>query len=125
MKDDQDFNDGWYYGQNEAGEQGLFPLNFTLESAEAVRDWNVDQVSFWLEKVNCAQWVQTFKGNEITGDVLLDLGLAGLRELGIESLSQRIDLYRKIMVLKEDSNVSSHSKSTGIFFRFRLRCRYL
>ena len=59
-------------------------------------------MSEWLIKVGFHECCKEFEENEITGDVLLDLGLAGLRELGIESLSKRIDLYRKIMILKEE-----------------------
>lgn len=103
LRDDQEYDDGWYYGENQAGCQGLFPINFTLDyPLLKVKDWSVEQVAVWLNNVGFQEWAKEFEQNEITGDVLIELGLAGLRELGIESLSMRIDLYRKIMILKED-----------------------
>jgi hypothetical protein len=103
IRDDQEYNDGWYYGENQGGSQGLFPINFTLDyPVLKVKDWSVQQVAVWLSKIGFQEWCKEFEQNEITGDVLMELGLAGLRELGIVSLSKRIDLYRKIMILKEE-----------------------
>ncbi|KAJ3034802.1 polar growth protein [Rhizophlyctis rosea] len=64
--------------------------------------WSIDDVADWLESAGFGSAAQKFVDHEITGDVLLDLNLSSLRELGVESLGDRINILHAILALKED-----------------------
>ncbi|KAJ3047792.1 polar growth protein [Rhizophlyctis rosea] len=64
--------------------------------------WSMDEVADWLEGAGFGSTASKFIEHEITGDVLLDLNLSSLRELGVESLGDRINILHAILALKED-----------------------
>lgn len=58
--------------------------------------WNVHQVCEWLEQANFGQFVQNFRDHDITGDVLVDLNYALLKEIGIHLVGDRARILAAI-----------------------------
>ncbi|CAO3600571.1 unnamed protein product [Absidia cylindrospora] len=61
--------------------------------------WDVPRVCAWLESVGLATAVDTFTEQEITGDVLLDLNMDTLKELGISAYGRRYKIMTAISKL--------------------------
>ncbi|KAG4106071.1 hypothetical protein H8356DRAFT_1630779 [Neocallimastix lanati (nom. inval.)] len=66
------------------------------------QDWDVGEVCVWLSSVDCGKIIPAIKENNITGDKLLELNLSKLREYGLHSLSERIELLHEILSLREE-----------------------
>ncbi|KAI9096262.1 hypothetical protein DFS34DRAFT_161035 [Phlyctochytrium arcticum] len=65
--------------------------------------WAADQVGKWLADVGFSHTIPIFEENTVNGKRLLELNLSTLRELGLESLGDRINLLHCILALREES----------------------
>jgi hypothetical protein len=63
-------------------------LTYTYAAGD-VKTWNVDNVAEWLELLGMGKFQDSFKTNEITGPVLLELGLDDLDYMQITALGSR------------------------------------
>jgi len=70
------------------------------------QDWTVNEVCEWLMSVEYDKIIPAIKENNITGDKLLDLNLTKLRDFGLFSLSERIELLHEILTLREEFSES-------------------
>ncbi|ORX59110.1 hypothetical protein BCR36DRAFT_579735 [Piromyces finnis] len=77
------------------------------------QDWSVNEVCEWLMSIAYEKIIPAIKENNITGDKLLDLNLSKLREYGINSLSERIELLHEILTLREE-----YSENKSLFSNF-------
>jgi len=68
------------------------------------QEWSVEDVCDWLTSNNYEKIVPAVKENKITGEKLLELNLSKLREFGINSLSERIELLHEILTIREEYN---------------------
>ncbi|CEP17308.1 hypothetical protein [Parasitella parasitica] len=90
---------------------------------EKVQAWDVDQVAEWLQSVGLDSVSKNFIDQEITGDILLDLNIDALKELGITTFGKRYKIMQAITSLKEESSVEvkkpapNTSVSTGAISR--------
>lgn len=66
------------------------------------QSWDNIEVCEWLVKIHFEKLVDSFKERNINGSTLLNLNLSKLRELGVHSLTERIDLLHEILSLKEE-----------------------
>ncbi|TPX49412.1 fructose-bisphosphatase [Synchytrium endobioticum] len=108
LETDELYNDGWWKGQTRDGRVGLFPVNFVEELPTRRPDqWSIIDVVHWLESAGFSAVVGKFQDHEITGDILLDLNLSSLRELGVENLGDRINILHSILELKESQSKDS------------------
>jgi len=73
------------------------------------QDWDVEEVCHWLSTVNCESIIPAIKENEVTGNKLLGLNLSKLREYGLNSLSERIELLHEILSLREEYSESNRN----------------
>ncbi|TPX70924.1 hypothetical protein SpCBS45565_g01409 [Spizellomyces sp. 'palustris'] len=64
--------------------------------------WNVEQVGQWLDESGFPFAVSIFTERQVNGEKLLELNLSSLRQLGLESLGDRINILHSILALKED-----------------------
>lgn len=71
----------------------------TLQSSD-INSWSIDCVSEWLGSVGLDHLAQDFKAHRITGDVLLDLSLDDLVEIGVHALGDRKRLLRAVALLR-------------------------
>lgn len=60
------------------------------DAAGSVIHWDEERVGEWLKSINCAQYVDTFRKNNITGENLMDLDQATLKEMGIKKIGDRV-----------------------------------
>ncbi|KAK3822202.1 MAG: hypothetical protein JOS17DRAFT_777357 [Linnemannia elongata] len=65
-----------------------------------VYNWTVDTTAQWLTTNGYEDSVQSFKENDITGDVLLDLTHDTLKDMGMSSTGRRIRLLKMIAELR-------------------------
>merc|ERR1712070_675583 len=64
--------------------------------ASDVNSWSIDRVSEWLGCVGLDHLIEAFKAHRITGDVLADLSLDDLAEIGVHALGDRKRLLRAV-----------------------------
>ena len=57
---------------------------------DSIVHWDEGRVGEWLRSINCGQWANIFRQNHITGEVLLDIDTATLKEMGINKLGDRV-----------------------------------
>ncbi|KAJ3004647.1 polar growth protein [Thoreauomyces humboldtii] len=69
--------------------------------------WTPRDVITWLIEEGLGHAVNVFKKDKINGAQLLELNLSSLRELGLESLGDRINILHAILALKEDHPAAS------------------
>ncbi|OAQ30195.1 hypothetical protein K457DRAFT_31788 [Linnemannia elongata AG-77] len=65
-----------------------------------VYNWTVETTAQWLTTNGYEDSVQSFKENDITGDVLLDLTHDTLKDMGMSSTGRRIRLLKMIAELR-------------------------
>ncbi|EPQ27043.1 uncharacterized protein PFL1_05327 [Pseudozyma flocculosa PF-1] len=65
-----------------------------------VNHWSESQVADWLSTIGLAKFAKDFKGNGITGDVLILLDDDALRDIGVATVGQRLSLLSAIYRLK-------------------------
>ncbi|CAO3642457.1 unnamed protein product [Cunninghamella echinulata] len=80
----------------------------TLKSDQQPETWDVNQVCSWLESVGLENVVDIFVEQEITGDVLVELTMDTLKELGIAAYGRRYKVMTAINKLN-----SSRKKPTS------------
>ncbi|KAL1915163.1 uncharacterized protein VTP21DRAFT_7644 [Calcarisporiella thermophila] len=75
-------------------------------------DWDVQQVSFWLQSMGLNQAAVKFTEHEISGDILLELNLETLKELDISSFGKRYHVMSAINALKQEFNLNSGDQNS-------------
>ncbi|GAB5590799.1 hypothetical protein Unana1_05699 [Umbelopsis nana] len=73
-------------------------------------EWNVQQVGEWLTSVGLESVIPNFIGQEISGDILVDLTIDALKELDINTYGKRYKIMTAISALKEEV---SHQEGGG------------
>jgi len=66
------------------------------------KNWSVDEVSDWLYKIGYISASKFFKEKKVDGQMLMQMNLPTLREIGVSTLSERITLLHSILSLKEE-----------------------
>ncbi|KAL8826211.1 MAG: hypothetical protein Q9170_007488 [Blastenia crenularia] len=74
--------------------EGYKSLDVTVES------WDEETVCEWLRTINCTQYEQAFKINNITGSSLIECDQVLLREMGIKKIGDRIRMSVAIKQLR-------------------------
>jgi mitogen-activated protein kinase kinase kinase len=69
--------------------------------AAFLRSWADDQVARWLSEIKCGCYQETFKANDIRGDVLLELDQNTLKELGIFCIGDRLRILNAVKILRQ------------------------
>ncbi|KAF1951122.1 MAP kinase-like protein [Byssothecium circinans] len=60
------------------------------QSANVCRHWDENKVGDWLKRINCAQYVELFKQNNINGENLMEMDQAHLKDMGIKKVGDRV-----------------------------------
>ncbi|KAL0093218.1 hypothetical protein F4703DRAFT_1730435 [Phycomyces blakesleeanus] len=142
LERDEKYHDGWWQGRNPNGEVGLFPMSYTspnkpktlhapsipavpaasssiaLTFDEKLEDWDVEQVANWLIVVGLGMVADLFIEQEITGDILLDLTIDSLKELGITTYGKRYKVMNAINKLKNKQSIGETHESTSLVSRY-------
>ncbi|ORZ13651.1 hypothetical protein BCR42DRAFT_377969 [Absidia repens] len=87
--------------------------NDTVDSSslsnQTTEQWDVEGVCTWLKSVGLENAVDNFVEQEITGDVLLDLNMDTLKELGITAYGRRYKIMTAINKLTTEKEQSSRT----------------
>ncbi|KAJ3516617.1 hypothetical protein NLJ89_g1015 [Agrocybe chaxingu] len=67
-----------------------------MSYAAFLRTWNDDTVARWLNEIKCGCHDETFRANDIRGDVLLELDQVTLKEMGISSIGDRLRILNAV-----------------------------
>ncbi|KAK8165565.1 MAP kinase-like protein [Phyllosticta citrichinensis] len=62
----------------------------SFETADSVRNWDEHRVGQWLKSINCGQYVDLFKENNINGEVLMEIDQSHLKDMGIKKIGDRV-----------------------------------
>lgn len=84
------------------------------ESNDHVRDWDMRGVAEWLKSINAGQYIELFRAHDITGENVMDLDQAMLKEMGIKKIGDRVRIgaqakhfrYSEYMKKRESARVS-------------------
>eukprot|EP01006_Ploeotia_vitrea_P051382 TRINITY_DN67553_c14_g2_i3.p1 TRINITY_DN67553_c14_g2~~TRINITY_DN67553_c14_g2_i3.p1 ORF type:complete len:576 (-),score=40.09 TRINITY_DN67553_c14_g2_i3:379-2106(-) len=74
-------------------------------------EWSLDDVGDWLHSLNLSQYIENFRSNEITGEILMDISLDDLDYMKITVLAHRktilkcVDELRKYFDPNQNSNI--------------------
>ncbi|KAK3078942.1 hypothetical protein LTS18_006151, partial [Coniosporium uncinatum] len=60
------------------------------DTPNSVRTWDEDRVGEWLRSINCVQYVELFKKNNINGENLMEMDQTHLKEMGIKKVGDRV-----------------------------------
>lgn len=70
------------------------------DAKDSVLDWDEYRVADWLKSINCAQYVDVFRQNHITGENLMDLDQATLKDMGIRKIGDRVRINTHAKVFR-------------------------
>jgi SAM domain (Sterile alpha motif) len=71
-----------------------------------VESWTIQDVGEWLQSMSLSQYIAAFSANEISGPVLIDLGLDDLDYLGITILAHRKVILKGVEDLRKNKRVT-------------------
>ncbi|KAL8639760.1 MAG: hypothetical protein Q9228_003243 [Teloschistes exilis] len=69
-------------------------------SDTAVRSWDEKRVCEWLRSINCTQYEQLFKLNNVNGSNLIECDQLVLKEMGIKKIGDRVRIFVAIKQLR-------------------------
>lgn len=110
------------------GQHAPFPItpattspNATLEPppgmsfADYLKMWSDSQTVRWLAESKCTHHAETFRVNDIRGDILLELDQATLKEMGITSIGDRLRILNAVKNLR--NRAANRSPSVSVLTR--------
>ncbi|KAK5116398.1 hypothetical protein LTR62_007945 [Meristemomyces frigidus] len=62
---------------------------------DAVQEWDEVRVGDWLRSINCGQYVELFRRNNINGEHLMEVDKEMLKEMGVKRLGDRVRINEK------------------------------
>ncbi|KAI9819657.1 MAG: ATP binding [Phylliscum demangeonii] len=74
-------------GFNSPTESGF---SVCFDGDERIRLWDEKRVGEWLRSINCGQYEQLFRVNNVNGDNLLECDQAVLKKMGIKKAGDRL-----------------------------------
>ncbi|KAI0216303.1 ATP binding [Massospora cicadina] len=110
-KPDPNFNpvgvDGDYQPSSQASEASETSSSESLPAVNPPRSlpqvpiqrWSVNQVCYWLREVHLEAHTDTFRRNDVNGEVLLELNHQLLKQLGVHTVGPRVRLLQAVKTL--------------------------
>lgn len=72
------------------------------DGKESVLDWDEARVAEWLRSINCSEYVEIFKKNNINGENLMDMDQATLKEMGVKKVGDRVRIGTQAKVFRNN-----------------------
>ncbi|KAK3698234.1 ATP binding [Vermiconidia calcicola] len=86
------------------------------DTPDSVQLWDEARVGDWLRSINCGQYVDIFRRNNINGENLMDMDQATLKEMGIKKIGDRVRIGAQAKVFRSSvykrtskRNINRHS----------------
>ena len=70
------------------------------DTRDSVLDWDETRVGDWLRSINCGQYVDVFRRNNINGENLMDMDQGMLKEMGIRKIGDRVRIGAQAKVFR-------------------------
>ncbi|KAF9242128.1 Pkinase-domain-containing protein [Melanogaster broomeanus] len=77
--------------------------------SDHLRTWSDAHVAKWLADIKCSQYIESFKANDIRGDILLELDQEMLKEMKIASVGDRLRIMNGVKGLRQKSSSRTSS----------------
>ena len=87
------------------GQHSPFPTTPAGEYPEQLASWSDEHTARWLAACKCAHHADVFRAHDLRGDVLLELELGTLKEVGIVSVGERLRIYSAVKSLRRRARV--------------------
>lgn len=84
----------------------IFHVYKLVQNSPDVATWAIHDVGEWLRSVNLETYAASFRINEISGQVLLDIGLDDLDYMGVTILAHRKLILKGIEDLRKNKRVT-------------------
>lgn len=88
-----------------------FSESYRDNAAESVQDWDEARVGDWLRSINCGQYVEIFRRNNINGENLMDMDQQVLKEMGIKKIGDRVRIGSQAKVFRNNVYKKASMKS--------------
>ncbi|GJJ11081.1 hypothetical protein Clacol_005312 [Clathrus columnatus] len=75
------------------------------DSTNSVLEWDEDAVIAWLTSIGFPQYAPQIREHNISGDVLTNLDQDTLKEVGVQTIGQRLAILKAVYYLKLSHNV--------------------
>lgn len=72
------------------------------DGKESVVDWDEARVAEWLKSINCSQYVEIFRKNNINGENLMDIDQATLKEMGVKKIGDRVRINTQAKIFRNN-----------------------
>ncbi|KAJ7063333.1 ste11-like protein [Mycena amicta] len=86
------------------GQRPAFPATPTSMSFidfPPIQNWSDVHISRWLADIKCSGLAETFRANDIRGDILLELDQTTLQEMGVSSIGDRLRILNGVKSLRQ------------------------
>ncbi|KAF2479302.1 hypothetical protein BDY17DRAFT_305325 [Neohortaea acidophila] len=77
-----------------------FSEPYGKDPRHSVLEWDEAQVAEWLRSINCAQYIDLFRRNNINGENLIDMDQAMLKEMGVKKIGDRVRIGAQAKVFR-------------------------
>lgn len=84
-----------------------------MSFADYLKTWSDTQTARWLAECKCSHHAETFKANDIRGDILLELDQATLKEMGIASIGDRLRMLNAVKSLRHRASNRSPAPTSA------------
>lgn len=72
------------------------------DGKESVLDWDEARVAEWLRSINCSDYVEIFKKNNINGENLMDMDQKTLKDMGVKKVGDRVRIGNQAKVFRNN-----------------------
>ncbi|KAI9690893.1 MAG: ATP binding [Bathelium mastoideum] len=86
------------------------------DAGDSVRSWDEEKVADWLGSINCAQYADIFRKNNINGENLMDIDQTTLKDMGVKKIGDRVRIGSQAKVFRNREyrrsskrNINRHS----------------
>lgn len=83
------------------------------DARDSVAHWDEMRVCEWLRSINCSQYVDIFRKNHITGENLMDIDQATLKEMGIKKIGDRVRIGTQAKVFRNNVYRRTSKRNTN------------
>jgi len=90
-----------------------FSESYRDNAVDSVQDWDEARVGDWLKSINCAQYVDVFRRNNINGENLMDMDQQMLKEMGIKKIGDRVRIGAQAKVFRNNVYKKTSKRTTN------------